>query len=60
MSQPYETLVRQMPLFHGFTEAGARRLVEQGQVREHAAGERICWEGDVADCVLLILSGGKA
>jgi CRP-like cAMP-binding protein len=57
MSQAYETLIREMPLFRGFAEAGARRLIEQGRITQHATGERLCCEGDPANHVLLILSG---
>ena len=49
--------ILKMPLFKGFTEDGVRSLIRQGQVQEHAAGAQFCKEGDVADGVILILSG---
>jgi CRP/FNR family transcriptional regulator, cyclic AMP receptor protein len=57
MSQAYPELICGMPLFDGFTASGAQRLLDLGQVKEHAAGVQLCHEGDPADCVLLILSG---
>jgi CRP-like cAMP-binding protein len=51
------SIVRSMPLFAGFTVAGAQRLIDMGEVKEHAAGEQLCKEGDAANSVLLIISG---
>ena len=57
MSDKYEKLITVMPLFHGFRAAGARRLIDCGEIREYRAGEQICAEGDKADSVILILTG---
>jgi CRP/FNR family transcriptional regulator, cyclic AMP receptor protein len=57
MTSDYASAIMQMPLFSGFTPVGAQRLLDQGTVKEHARGDRLCNEGDPADCALLILSG---
>src|SRR5512146_1897385 len=57
MSCGYASEIVQMPLFRGFTEAGAQRLIDLGEVKEHAEGEQLCCEGDAADAVVLIISG---
>jgi CRP/FNR family transcriptional regulator len=45
-------------LFHGFTTDGARRLLGSGEVKECAADEVLIKEGDKANFVLLLLTGG--
>lgn len=57
MGQDHASAVLSMPLFQGFTPFGAQRLIDSGQVREHASGEPICREGETADGVFLILEG---
>ncbi|MGE5608066.1 MAG: Crp/Fnr family transcriptional regulator [Bacillota bacterium] len=57
MDSTYVSAIVEMPLFRGFTEAGAQRLLDLGEVKEHAPGEQLCAEGDPADRVLLILTG---
>jgi CRP-like cAMP-binding protein len=51
------TAMLEMPLFNGYTKAGVQGLVDQGEVRSYASGDRLCDEGEAADGVLLILSG---
>jgi len=45
------------PLFKGFTENGTKRLLEAGEVTQHAPGEVLLKEGDSAEFVLLVLTG---
>jgi len=53
----YAELIVGFPLFAGHTVPGARLLLERGEVREHAAGEVLCREGEAPTFVLLILQG---
>ena len=55
--QDYAEMITRLPLFQGFTVAGAQMMIEPGEVRELAPGEIIFSEGDPADSVLLVLSG---
>jgi len=57
MSAPYDSLIPTFPLFHGFTAAGAQRLIDQGQVNQIAAGTVLFNEGEAASVVLLVLAG---
>jgi CRP/FNR family transcriptional regulator, cyclic AMP receptor protein len=57
MNQDYAEMITGLPLFQGFTKAGAQMLMEPGEVRELAPGELVFSEGDPADSVLLVLSG---
>jgi CRP/FNR family cyclic AMP-dependent transcriptional regulator len=57
MNQDYAEMITGLPLFQGFTKAGAQMLIEPGEVRELAAGELVFSEGDPADSVFLVLSG---
>jgi CRP-like cAMP-binding protein len=57
MSAPYQALLKRMPLFEGITTYGKGLLLQRGEVKEHSAGEQLCREGDLADSVLLILTG---
>ena len=50
-------LMTTFPLFKGFTANGTQRLVEVGEVQQHAAGEVLLKEGDTAGFVLLVLTG---
>jgi CRP-like cAMP-binding protein len=58
MSDNYAQLITSFPLFHGFTIDGAKRLLSSGQVKECAADEVLMKEGEAADFVLLLLTGG--
>jgi hypothetical protein len=49
MNQNYAEIITSLPLFQGFTAAGAAMLIEPGEVRELAPGELIFSEGDPAD-----------
>jgi CRP-like cAMP-binding protein len=57
MNEQYAALITEFPLFHGFTVHGAQRLLDDGAVKEHAAGEILLKEGDVATFVSLVLTG---
>src|SRR5260370_30998250 len=57
MSEPYAERLISFPLFHGFTIHGAERLLGDGAIKQHAAGETLFKEGDEAAFVLLVLSG---
>jgi len=57
MSENYTELIPGFPLFKGFTANGAKRLIDAGQVKQHAAGTVLLKEGDAADFVLLVLAG---
>jgi len=58
MSDNYAQLITSFPLFHGFTTDGAKRLLSSGEVKECAAEEVLMKEGDAADFVVLLLTGG--
>jgi CRP-like cAMP-binding protein len=58
MSDNFAKLITSFPLFHGFTTDGAKRLLSSGEVKECAADEILMKEGDPADFVLLLLTGG--
>ena len=57
MNHPWVDAILRMPLFQGFTEHGARHLLDVGQVKEHPPGAQLCKEGEPAGAVLLLLSG---
>jgi CRP-like cAMP-binding protein len=57
MSEEYAAMVTALPLFKGYTIAGAQRIIRAGQIREVASGEVLFKEGDPADLVLLVLTG---
>ena len=54
----YAELITEFPLFDGFTADGARRLLKSGEVKDYAADEVLMKEGDKADFVVLLLTGG--
>ena len=56
-NQDYAEMITRLPLFQGFTVAGAQMMIEPGEVRELVPGELIFTEGDPADSVFLVLSG---
>jgi CRP/FNR family cyclic AMP-dependent transcriptional regulator len=58
MSDNYAELITGFPLFHGFTTDGAKRLLNSGEVKQYAAEEVLMKEGDKADFVVLLLTGG--
>ncbi|MGQ0762175.1 MAG: Crp/Fnr family transcriptional regulator [Acidobacteriota bacterium] len=58
MSDNYAELITEFPLFDGFTTDGAKRLLKSGEVKEYAADEVLMKEGDKADFVVLLLTGG--
>lgn len=58
MSDNYAELITEFPLFDGFTTDGAKRLLKSGEVKEYAADEVLIKEGDKADFVVLLLTGG--
>lgn len=57
MNEQYAELISGFALFKGFTVHGAKRLLDTGEVKEHASGEVLFKEGDKADFVLLVLTG---
>ena len=58
MSDNYAELITEFPLFDGFTTDGARRLLTSGEVKEYGVDEVLMKEGDKADFVVLLLTGG--
>ena len=58
MSDNYAELITEFPLFDGFTTDGAQRLLKSGEVKEYATDEVLMKEGDKADFVVLLLTGG--
>src|SRR5687768_12201475 len=57
MNSPHVSSMLEMPLFSGYTQAGAQGLLALGEVRTYAPGEQLCKEGDPANAVVLILRG---
>ena len=57
MNEKYAELITGFPLFKGFTANGTKRLLDAGEVKEHAAGDVLLKEGDTSDFVLLVLAG---
>jgi CRP/FNR family transcriptional regulator/CRP/FNR family cyclic AMP-dependent transcriptional regulator len=57
MNETYAESITAFPLFKGFTVNGAKRLLEAGEVKEHASGDVLLKEGDNSDFVVLVLSG---
>lgn len=57
MNERYAELITNFPLFQGFTIHGAQRLLEAGEVKEHAPGDLLLVEGDSATFVLLLITG---
>jgi len=57
MSEQYAELITGFPLFQGFTVHGTTRLLDAGEIKEHAAGTILLKEGDNATFVLLVLTG---
>ena len=57
MSEEYAAMVTALPLFKGYTIAGAQRIVRAGKINAVAKGEVLFKEGDPPEFVLLILRG---
>jgi CRP-like cAMP-binding protein len=57
MNENYAELITTFPLFKGFTANGTKRLLDAGEVKQHAMGQVLLKEGDSSDFVLLVLSG---
>jgi CRP-like cAMP-binding protein len=57
MNEQYARLIPGFPLFQGFTEDGARMLLDQGEVKDYTPGEVVINEGDAPTFVLLVLIG---
>jgi CRP-like cAMP-binding protein len=53
----HSQLMTTFPLFKGFTEHGTKRLLDAGEVTQHAPAELLLKEGDTAEFVLLVLTG---
>lgn len=57
MNERYAELITTFPLFDGFTVHGTERLLEAGEVKDHAPGDVLLMEGDSATFVLLQITG---
>ena len=57
MNDQYAEKIVGFPLFQGFTLAGARMLLERGEVKEYSPDEILFKEGDLPTVVLLVLTG---
>ncbi len=57
MNEHYAQAITSFPLFQGFTVHGAQRLLDAGEVKEHAPGDLLLVEGDSATFVLLQITG---
>jgi len=57
MNEQYAEKIVGFPIFQGFTLAGARMLLECGEVKEYSPQEILFREGDFPTVVLLVLTG---
>ena len=57
MNEQYAELITRFPLFHGFTVHGTQRLLDDGAIKEYAAGDVLIKEGDPPAFVSLVLTG---
>lgn len=57
MYEEYCELITGLKLFKDYTTHGAQRLLDSGDVKQHAAGESLVNEGDPPAFVLLVLTG---
>lgn len=57
MDEHYAEMITKFDLFAGYTPHGARRLLEQGEIRSLAANAMLIREGDPATSVDLVLEG---
>jgi len=55
--QQYATMITDLHLFKGYTQDGARRLLDSGEIKTYTAGDLLFKEGDKATFVLLVLTG---
>jgi hypothetical protein len=46
MHEQYAEIIKEFPLFRGFTLHGAKLLLECGEVKEYSPGEVVLREGD--------------
>jgi CRP-like cAMP-binding protein len=58
MTEGYEAVLMGFPIFRGFTEHGARTVLESGEVVALESGAVLFEEGGQPDSVVLILEGG--
>lgn len=57
MNEQYAEKIVGFPIFQGFTLAGARMLLERGEVKEYFQDEVLFKEGDLPTVVVLVLTG---
>jgi potassium-dependent mechanosensitive channel len=57
MNEQYAEMIKEFPLFRGFTLHGAQMLLECGEVKEYSPGEVLLRERDGPTFVLLVLTG---
>jgi CRP/FNR family cyclic AMP-dependent transcriptional regulator len=57
MNEEYVDTIVGFSIFKGFTSAGARMLLEFGEIKEYSPGEMLFREGDSPTVVLLVLTG---
>lgn len=57
MSESYENIITSFPLFQGFTSAGAKMLLDRGEVKTLPGNQTLFKEGDPPAAVLLVLTG---
>jgi potassium-dependent mechanosensitive channel len=57
MNEQYTEMIIGFPIFRGFTLAGARMVLDGGEVREYSPQEILFREGDLPTVVLLVLTG---
>jgi len=57
MHEQYAEIIKEFPLFRGFTLHGAKLLLEGGEVKEYSPGVVVLREGDSPTFVLLVLTG---
>ncbi|GMU34914.1 MAG: hypothetical protein AMXMBFR20_27860 [Planctomycetia bacterium] len=57
MNESYENIITSFPLFQGFTPAGAKMLLDRGEVKTLPGNQTLFKEGDPPAAVLLVLTG---
>lgn len=57
MNEQYAELITRFPLFREFTVHGTQRLLDDGAIKEYAAGDVLISEGDPPAFVSLVLTG---
>ena len=58
MDSRYAEILTTFPMLEGYTVHGIELLFQRGRVRELGPGDMLFREGDPADCVVLVLTGG--